>query len=132
LRLLHVVWRLLCQPCVLLVCAARAAPRCATLRPPRRRRRCRCIAAAMSAPVPRDQALFRFSVRRGRLRLPQRRCVCRKRVTLTASARAAAAQQICRNCRVPTELVEDHAAGDLICKARLRAAARAGSAQATA
>jgi hypothetical protein len=28
------------------------------------------------------------------------------------------AQQVCRNCRVPTELVEDHAAGDLICKAR--------------
>lgn len=39
----------------------------------------------------------------------------------------AASQQICRNCGVPTELVEDHAAGDLICKARpprLRAFAR--------
>jgi hypothetical protein len=36
----------------------------------------------------------------------------------------AAAQQVCRNCRVPTELVEDHAAGDLICKARRAARAR--------
>jgi hypothetical protein len=32
-------------------------------------------------------------------------------------------QQICRNCGVPTELVEDHAAGDLICKARSLASA---------
>ena len=27
-------------------------------------------------------------------------------------------QQVCKNCKVPTDLVEDHAAGDLICKAR--------------
>lgn len=27
-------------------------------------------------------------------------------------------EQICDNCQVPTQLVEDHAAGDLVCSVR--------------
>ena len=57
------------------------------------------------------------------------RCVSPRRSSVSAAAdgslTAALPQQICRNCGVPTELVEDHAAGDLICKARSPAASLA-------
>ena len=77
---------------------------------------------AMSAPVPRDQAAIRFSVRFC-WGAPAARAGCaagcagiclQSLLTLPVPA----AKQLCSNCRVPTELVEDHAAGDLICKVR--------------
>ena len=64
--------------------------------------------------MPRDQAVLRFTVR----------SVCTdfqvmlRRALIAATRRAPFSQQICRSCKVPTVLVEDHAAGELTCKAR--------------
>ena len=60
--------------------------------------------ALMTAPIPRDQGPRRSTTHH------------------TARADGCAAfyrfSQVCQDCRRPTELVEDRAAGDLICKAR--------------
>jgi hypothetical protein len=56
-------------------------------------------------------------LRAGRAGLMRGRLRCAA-VHSLLTLRVRAVKQLCSNCRVPTELVEDHAAGDLICKVR--------------